>query len=76
MLPISGHDIRSCAVVDQLRGLHSAGTALKSCAGLTLVCTQIVGRRRQGVRVRLALGENSVKHLDTTCLSCAAEGYP
>ena len=75
MLPIYGHDIKSCTVVDQLRGLHSAETALKSCAGLTLICTQIVVRRRQGVRVRLTLVENSVKYPDTTCLTFAVEGY-
>ena len=38
VLSISRHDIKLCAVVDQLRGLNLAKTTLKSCAGITLVC--------------------------------------
>ena len=74
VLSISRHDIRSCAVVDQLKALNSVKTTLKSCAGITLVCIQIIGRRRQGIRVRLTLVERSIKHPDMTCTSCAAKG--
>ena len=43
---------------------------LKSWAGLELVRVSSLGGRQQGGRMRLALRESGLKHLDTMCLSC------